>query len=69
MFQRKTWEKNKSTKQTLIELTKIRDAIYLTEDYRDSSLYVSDLPPEIRKAMAKESIELRQWLKENDYEE
>ena len=69
MFQRKTWEQNKATNKTMVKLKELRNAIYRTDDYRYSDLYKSDLPPEIRKEMAKESKELEKWLKETDYEE
>ena len=69
MFQRKGWEQNTATSRTLVNLREIRNAIYKTDDYRYSDLYESDLPPEMRKAMEKESKELRKWLKETDYEE
>ena len=69
MFQRKNWERNKSTEKTLAQLEQLRNAIYRTDKYRYSKLHESALPPELRKAIRRESEELHKFLRRTDYEE
>ena len=68
-FQRKTWEQNKATGKVLADLEKLRDAIYLTDEYRYSDLHESRLTLKLRKGIAKATKPLKEWLKKHDYEE
>lgn len=69
-FQRKTWEQNKATGKVLADLEKLRDAIYLTDEYRYSDRYKSCLSPKLRKKMAEacKASGVGEWLKNQDYE-
>jgi ElaB/YqjD/DUF883 family membrane-anchored ribosome-binding protein len=61
-------QKSIINKSTLIELEKLREAIYTCDDYRHSKLYQSELPPGVGECLAEESKKLEAWLLQNDYE-
>ena len=63
IFQRKNWTQEKATYKTLEKLRQLRDAIYLCEDYKESELYESKIPLEVRKNIQKGSKKLEKHLK------
>ncbi len=67
-FQRKSWDSGNATQQTLLELKKIRDAIYCCNDYKESELFESDIPLDIRQHIQKESEKLEDYLRNKDCE-
>ena len=67
-FQRKSWEKDKASHRTRKLLEVVRDSIYLTEQYRDSELYGSNVPLSFRKGMAKIARKVQKKVDDLDYE-
>lgn len=67
IFSRKSWEQGKATKQTLIRLQELRDAIHKTDKYGKIDMSVK-IPTKSIELLKKTSEELERKLKQQDYD-